>query len=100
MSDDPLAEKFRALGDPTRMRIFRLLTASSEEDRLCAGEVCRRLTGANRINSTISAHLKELRRAGLIQMEKQGRRVFFRANPTGMRDMLTFLMGVEDMGDS
>jgi len=97
MSDDLLAEKFRALGDPTRMRIFRLLAVQHEDERLCAGEICARLTGAAKINSTISAHLKELRHAGLIRMEKAGRHCYFRANPAGMRDLISFLMSVEDL---
>ena len=72
------ADVFKALGDPTRLRIFDFLRScccpvAVEEggdvrpvDGPTVGEVCCRVTGAERINSTISHHLKELRLAGLI----------------------------------
>ncbi len=39
------------------------------------GAVCCHLTGRETVTSTISEHLKELRIAGLITMEKRGRYV-------------------------
>lgn len=82
---------FRALGDPTRLRILEYLcccgpTAVDEEGGVrpltgaTAGEVCCYVTGAKQINSTISAHLKELRLVGLIEGERQGRHMVFRVN--------------------
>ena len=38
-----------------------------------AGEVCCQVTGVERITSTISFHLKELRLAGLITVERRGK---------------------------
>ena len=78
---------FKALGDPTRLRIFELLRScccpvAVEEngevrpvDGPTVGEVCCSLTGAERINSTISHHLKELRLAGVITMERRGKHI-------------------------
>jgi ArsR family transcriptional regulator, arsenate/arsenite/antimonite-responsive transcriptional repressor len=80
-----MAQMFKALGDPTRLRIFEFLRA-----RCCAvalgeegdvhpvsgptvGEVCCHVTGLDKINSTISHHLKELRLSGLISVEKRGK---------------------------
>ncbi len=80
-----LAAMFKALGDPTRLRIFTLLRecccpVALEQtgevrpvEELTVGEVCCRVTGVDKITSTISFHLKELRLAGLITMERRGR---------------------------
>lgn len=79
------AEMFKALGDPTRLRIFEhlrcscgpLAVADAGEIRQVSGptvgEVCCCITGAEKITSTISFHLKELRNAGLIVMERRGK---------------------------
>lgn len=37
------------------------------------GEVCCHITGKDRVNSTISFHLNELKDSGLITVEKRGR---------------------------
>jgi len=78
-----MAAMFRALGDNTRLRIVeylgccpgRMRVDPSDEvtvDGPTASEVCCCITGADAVNSTISHHLKELRLAGLIEMEKRG----------------------------
>ena len=76
---------FRALGDPVRLGIFEFLqrctkpVALDEEggvhrvDGPTVGEVCCHITGVDKITSTISHHLKELRLAGLICVERRGR---------------------------
>jgi len=79
------AAMFKALGDPTRLRIFEFLAercgpvAVEESGEVrpvvgqTVGEVCCHVTGAERITSTISFHLKELRLAGLITVERRGK---------------------------
>jgi ArsR family transcriptional regulator, arsenate/arsenite/antimonite-responsive transcriptional repressor len=79
-----LAAVFRALGDPTRLRIYLTLRDCAREVRvdeagqcradgtLSVGEVCCGLPCAA---STVSHHLKELRLAGLIRTEKRGRTI-------------------------
>lgn len=77
------ARAFRALGDPTRMQIVEFLAANCcgqaavHEDGAVegptAGEICCHITGAEKINSTISHHLHELADAGLIEITRQGR---------------------------
>jgi ArsR family transcriptional regulator len=66
------AEKFKALGDETRLRILYLLIKADSD--LC---VCE-LTDALEIPQyNISKHLKTLRHAGLIAERKEGRWVYF-----------------------
>lgn len=91
-SKETLAGLFKALGDPTRLHIFELLRGCSGGGRgvevdesgqvrpagaLSVGEVCCHMGGSM---STISHHLKELRLAGLIRMEKRGRWIYCSVN--------------------
>ena len=80
---------FKALGDPTRLRIFATLRCCDREveidevgqcrpaGSLSVGEVCCRL---DQSMSTVSHHLKELRIAGLIRTEKRGRWIYCSVN--------------------
>ena len=82
-TDLDIAAMFKALGDPTRLRIFEFL-----RDQCCPvaveetgdvrpvlgptiGEVCCQVTGAERITSVVSFHMKELRLAGLVTVERR-----------------------------
>lgn len=77
-----------ALGQDTRLEIFRLLVMAGPEGRP-AGEIAARL-GA--IQNTISAHLKILDHASLIRPEREGRVIRYVADMTGFRDLLAYLM--------
>lgn len=63
----------RALGDTTRLRIMRLLSASGDEACLCELEMSLQEPGYK-----LSRHLKILRDAGLLEAEKEGRWVYHR----------------------
>lgn len=68
-----LAPIFKALGDPVRLRLFSLVAAANEA---C---VCE-LIGAFAVSApTISHHLKVLREAGLVDAERRGTWVYYRA---------------------
>lgn len=77
-----------ALGQETRLDIFRLLVRAGE-DGVPAGEAATRL-GA--VQNTVSSHLRILTQAGLIRPERQGRVVRYVADMTGLRDLLAYLM--------
>jgi len=74
---------FKALSDPTRLHIVEFLSSmcchrASLDDEggvvgSTAGEICCHITGAEKITSTVSQHLKELESAGLIQIERKGK---------------------------
>jgi len=66
-----LVQVYRALGHPARIRILAMLRAGE----LCACQITAVLALAP---STVSAHLAELRRAGLIAERKEGRWVHYR----------------------
>ncbi|MCP4901157.1 MAG: winged helix-turn-helix transcriptional regulator [bacterium] len=60
----------RALSNPARLRVVAMLRSGD----LCPCQITEVLGLAA---STVSLHLKELRRAGLVSERKQGRWVFF-----------------------
>ena len=64
---------FKALADPNRVRIMKML----EQKQLCVCEITEIL---NLSTSTVSSHLSLLRRAGLIDYEKNGKWVDYKIN--------------------
>ncbi len=94
---------FKALGDPTRLRIFEFLrdccgpvaVEDTGDVRPVAGptvgEVCCRVTGAERITSSVSFHLKELRLAGLVTMERRGKNMICGVNRDAVARLAAYL---------
>jgi ArsR family transcriptional regulator len=78
-----LAQVFKALGDPVRLRLVSLIGARD------GGEVCVcDLTSAFDLSQpTISHHLKVLREAGLIDSERRGTWVYYRLVPAALTRM-------------
>ncbi|MDP7108164.1 MAG: metalloregulator ArsR/SmtB family transcription factor, partial [Roseibacillus sp.] len=74
-----------ALAHPSRLEVFRLLVSLG---RLCAGELAERLELPK---PTLSFHLKELSRSGLIESEREGRVIFYGVRVSGFRDLMHFL---------
>ena len=79
---------FAALGQPTRLDVFRLLVQAGERGML-AGEIGARLDVRQ---NTMSANLSVLLHAGLIANQRHGRTVRYFANMAGIRGLLAFLM--------
>ncbi|RAZ91520.1 transcriptional regulator [Mesorhizobium hawassense] len=77
-----------ALGQDTRLEVFRLLVRAGP-DGLPAGEIGA-LLGA--VQNTMSAHLKVLDHAGLVRAERDGRMIRYVVDMTGFRDLLAYLM--------
>lgn len=71
-----LACTFKALADPTRLRILNLLLVRP-------GCVCELQGVLDLPQSLLSRHLAYLRNAGLVQDERQGMRVFYRLRTRG-----------------
>jgi ArsR family transcriptional regulator, cadmium/lead-responsive transcriptional repressor len=66
-----LAKYFRGLGDPTRLRILRLLNEAGE---LSAGELVSRLEMPQ---ATVSTHLGCLRWCGFVTTRREDRSVIY-----------------------
>ena len=79
-----------ALGQETRLRAFRLLVEAGEEG-VPAGEIARRLDVPH---NTMSTHLAQLARAGLVRSRRRSRSIIYMADLAGTRALLAFL--VED----
>ena len=75
------AERFRALGDPTRLKIL-LALAHAE---LC---VCDLAALAEVTQTSASQHLKVLRAYDLVRFRKQGRMAVYRLSDPGLVRML------------
>jgi DNA-binding transcriptional ArsR family regulator len=69
---EELAEIFKALSDPTRLRLVKLL--GEHEGALCVNALAQRL-GVSQ--SAVSQHLRVLRQAGLVQGSRQGYHVHY-----------------------
>lgn len=78
---------FGALAQTTRLTAMRyLLTAHPET--LSAGDIARRCRVPH---NTMSTHLGILMRAGLIEVERDGRTMNYRANVKGFQGLMKFL---------
>src|SRR5437867_310483 len=73
------ARLFRALGDPTRIRILNLLLSS--DDPVCA---CDLFPATGLSQPTVSFHLKKLLEAGLIRREERGTWAYYSVNDDAM----------------
>jgi ArsR family transcriptional regulator, arsenate/arsenite/antimonite-responsive transcriptional repressor len=76
-----------ALAQETRLAVYRLLVEHAP-DGLPAGQIAARLDVAP---ASLSFHLKELWRAGLVVPRQQGRFVWYRADLHAMNDLIGYL---------
>jgi len=88
---------FKALGDPTRLKILELLRAKGQsccdliardEKGLCACDV-ERAVGLSQ--AAVSHHMGLLRRAGLVQAEKRGRWIYYSRNEAAIAGLAQLL---------
>lgn len=81
-------DAFSALGQETRLDVFRLLITAGPEG-LLAGEIGERL-GVRQ--NTMSANLTILTHAGLIRNAREGRSIRYFADMDGVKGLLEFLL--------
>jgi ArsR family transcriptional regulator len=93
---DKYSEIFKALSNPNRLKIFMRLAScctpvgkSCDNNRISAyvGELGDELDIAP---STVSHHIKELRRAGLIHMKRRGQNMDCWIEPDTLRELSSF----------
>lgn len=83
---ETLAPQLKALADPVRLRLMSMLASQGEE--VC---VCDLNDAFDLSQPTISHHLKVLHRAGLIDREKRGVWVYYRARFEAMSTLAALI---------
>jgi DNA-binding transcriptional ArsR family regulator len=82
--DDPTDEVLKALAEPRRREILRLVA----HDELAAGEIA---AAFDVTRTAISQHHTVLRTAGLVVERRDGTRRLYRARPEGLAGLRAFL---------
>jgi DNA-binding transcriptional ArsR family regulator len=77
-------EIFRALADPTRLAVFESVAAQE----LSVSELTRRFDVSQ---PAISQHLAALRLSGMVKVRKEGRQVYYRVDPAGMKPLFSWI---------
>lgn len=80
-----MRDAFRALSDPTRREILRLLRGRD----MTAGEIAERFPLAK---STLSAHFNVLKQAGLIVPERRGTTIAYSLNLSAFEEAASFVL--------
>jgi DNA-binding transcriptional ArsR family regulator len=78
-------DAFRALADPTRREILRLL----RDGPRTSGEIAEHFPTAW---PTVSRHLAQLRDAGLVISERQGQQIVYELNTTVFDDLVEHIL--------
>ncbi len=87
METSKIVAALGALAQDTRLAVYRLLVEHAPEG-LPAGQIAERLHVPA---PSLSFHLKELWRAGLIAPRQEGRFVWYRADLTAMNGLIAYL---------
>ena len=84
---------FKALGDPTRREIIKILRRKPHT----SGEIAERFPTAW---ATISRHLSVLREADIITAERDGNSILYSLNSTVIQELIEHLYDWTNNGDS
>jgi DNA-binding transcriptional ArsR family regulator len=87
MKVETAAQQMEALGNPTRLRVYRILVRAGKEG-LPVGRLQSRLGIAA---STLSHHLRRLVEGGLVTQERQATTLICRAHYPAMTALIGFL---------
>ena len=83
---------FKALSDPTRREILRILSHGEKT----AGELA---DGFDMTKPSVSHHFAVLKEAGLIISRREGQQIWYRINSTVAQDVIAWVMELVDRGD-
>ena len=86
-------DKFSALADPTRRNIIEMLAIHGQ---LCATEISDKFQVSP---SAISQHLKVLREANLVRMEKRAQQRLYRINPEPLLELEEWVSRMRELWD-
>lgn len=87
MNIETAAAQLEALGNTTRLTIYRTLVRAGQGG-LAVGKLQLKLDIAG---STLSHHIRRLVEVGLVRQERQATTLICRANYTGMNDLIGYL---------
>ena len=87
---DDLIAQLKALGHPVRMQIVKQLLAADER---CCGDICACMPLAQ---STISQHLEQLCRSGLVEYAPDGNRSRYSLNRTAFKSLASAMGEMAD----
>ncbi len=86
----------RALGEPTRWKVMRLL--ASKQHGMAAGDIAEALQVRQ---NTLSSHIATLVRCGLIDGHRQGRQIVYAADSGNVRRLASHvLVSLGDVSES
>ncbi len=88
MDNQQAIQAFLALGQETRLNIFRLVVQRGDTG-LTPSELIEMLGIPN---ATLSFHLKELVRSGLLRVERQSRNLIYRPDAARVEALSGFLL--------
>jgi DNA-binding transcriptional ArsR family regulator len=80
---------FSAIADPTRRNIVEMLASN---DQLSAAEICENFQVSNQ---AISQHLKILREANLVSVEKSAQKRIYRLNTKAIAELEAWSKNIE-----
>ncbi len=93
----PTSNAFKALADPTRREILRLL----RQGEMTAGDLAERF---DMTKPTMSHHFAVLKEADLLTSRRDGQTIWYGLNTTVVQDLMAWAMdlmgGNDDKGDS
>jgi DNA-binding transcriptional ArsR family regulator len=87
--ESAMNDTFKALSDPTRRQIIKLL----RERNMTAGEIAEHF---NMTKPSISHHLNSLKQARLVLDERQGQNIVYSLNTTVVQEVIGWFLEIVD----
>jgi ArsR family transcriptional regulator len=93
-SAERLARLFKALGDPTRVRLLSMI-AAADTGEAC---ICDLTAPVGLSQPTVSHHMKQLVDAGLVTREQRGKWAYYSAVPEALDALASALKSAAPVG--
>ena len=93
---DNQAALFSILGDPTRLKLLKLLVKQKESQSMCVNALANHL---GITQSAVSQHIRILKSADLVQGKRAGYRIHYFVNRDALLGLKQQLSGVFDVGE-
>lgn len=90
MTKESASKIYKALGEPNRLKIIKLLINNGE---ICA---CKLLEIVNCRQSTLSHHLSKLEECGLLRSRREKKNIFYSCDKVVLNEAVSFLTDVCD----